>query len=392
MMGRSWRAHGVLVLACLTLAGCQTGAAPPMPTSSPVSTSQPVQQPAVLTPTPVPPTATRVPPTATPAPTALPTQTPPPTPSPVPLTATQAPPTPTPDSTRVAQQRYCEAAAPPAHLPLPLLPIVHIPPRAPDAAPTAVSGGPRRESSDAPPNTTAKHIAVLDDTSGALLFERNAFARAAPASITKIATTIVALEHAPDIARMFTTTVSATALVACDGSSVMGLEPNDRVRLETLLYGMMLPSGNDAAEQVAVSLAGSREAYVGWMNDRVSALGLRDTHFVTPSGMDADEHYSSAYDMAVLGRYAMRNPVFRTIAATPFFIGDEYYMHNLNPLLGSYAGADGVKIGYTEIAGRTFVASATRDGHRVFVSVMDSRNLSGDTTALFEWVWKSFRW
>jgi D-alanyl-D-alanine carboxypeptidase (penicillin-binding protein 5/6) len=88
----------------------------------------------------------------------------------------------------------------------------------------------------------------------------------------------------------------------------------------------------------------------------------------------------------------MQNLQFRTLAATPRFVSDDYYMHNLNPLLASYAGADGVKIGYTEIAGRTIVASATRDGHRVYVSLMASHNLSGDCIALFDWVWKSFRW
>jgi serine-type D-Ala-D-Ala carboxypeptidase (penicillin-binding protein 5/6) len=181
-------------------------------------------------------------------------------------------------------------------------------------------------------------------------------------------------------------------MAAADGSSTMGIEPGEQVRLETLLYGMMLPSGNDAAEQVAVSLAGSRERYVAWMNETVASLHLRDTHFVTPSGMDANEHYSSAYDMALLGRYAMRNATFRTIAATPYFVGDDYYMHNLNPLLGTYPGADGVKIGYTDIAGRTIVASASRDGHRVYVSLMGSRNLAGDCTLLLDWVWKTFRW
>jgi D-alanyl-D-alanine carboxypeptidase len=155
---------------------------------------------------------------------------------------------------------------------------------------------------------------------------------------------------------------------------------------------MMLPSGNDAAEQVAVSLAGSRRGFVDWMNERVASLGLHDTHFVTPSGMDSDEHYSTAYDMALLGRYAMSNPRFRTLAATPFFVGDDYYMHNLNPLLGSYEGADGVKVGYTEIAGRTMVASATRGGHRVYVSLMGSRALAADAIALFDWVWRTFRW
>src|SRR4029077_13897612 len=121
-------------------------------------------------------------------------------------------------------------------------------------------------------------------------------------------------------------------------------------------------------------------------------LGLRDTHFVTPSGMDADDHYSSVYDMALIGRVAMRNAQFRRLVATTFVIGDDYYMHNLNPLLGSYPGADGVKIGYTDIAGRTIVASATRNGHRVYVSLFGSGNLAGDSTALLDWVWKDFTW
>jgi D-alanyl-D-alanine carboxypeptidase len=232
----------------------------------------------------------------------------------------------------------------------------------------------------------------MDEASGVLLTSVDPFAREAPASITKIVTTIVALERQPDIKHVYTTTVSSSALAACDGSSIMGLEPDDHVTLETLLYGMMLPSGNDAAEQVAYSLAGSREAYVAWMNDRVASLRLRDTHFVTPSGMDADDHYSSAYDMALLARYAMQNPEFRTLAATKSFVGDDYYMHNLNPMLYSYAGADGVKIGYTDVAGRTIVASVTRDGHRVYVSLMGSKNLAGDCTALFDWVWKTYQW
>jgi D-alanyl-D-alanine carboxypeptidase len=172
----------------------------------------------------------------------------------------------------------------------------------------------------------------------------------------------------------------------------MGLEPGDHVRLETLLYGMMLPSGNDAAEQVAVSVGGSREGFVAWMNQKVAELGLHDTHFVTPSGMDADNHYSSAYDMALISRYAMQNPTFRTIAATPRFVGDDYYMHNLNSLLGVYPGADGVKIGYTDIAGHTIVASATRDGHRVYVALMHSRDIHTESIKLLDWVWANFRW
>jgi serine-type D-Ala-D-Ala carboxypeptidase (penicillin-binding protein 5/6) len=335
-------------------------------------------------PTPPPPTLT-----PTVVPTALPTATfvPTPTAAPTPMA------TPTPDAARAVQQHECDVASPPARLPLPpTLPFVHI--TLPDVVtqPTVTPGGPRQDGPDPPPHVTAAHVAVLDEASGNLLFAQDAFARVAPASITKIATTIVALERGPDLSTVYTTTVSATALVACDGSSVMGLEPADHVKLETLLFGMMLPSGNDAAEQIAVSLAGSREKYVAWMNEEVAALHLRDTHFVTPSGMDADEHYSSAYDMALLGRYAMRNADFRRLAATARFVGDDYYMHTLNPLLASYAGADGVKIGYTPIAGRTIVASASRSGHRVYVSLMGSRNLNADSIMLFDWVWKNFRW
>jgi D-alanyl-D-alanine carboxypeptidase len=360
------------------LLGCQTLASPIEQTATPVP------------PTPLPATATP-PPTASPLPTLTPTLVPTATLAPTqPPTPTRQP---TPDPSRAEQQHYCDTAAPPAHVALPpLVPTIRITPPDATTQPTPVASGPRHTGSDPPPHVTAPHIAVLDEGSGALLYSVDPFARAAPASITKIATTIVALEHQPDITKVFTTTVSSTALAACDGSSIMGLEPDDHVTLQTLLYGMMLPSGNDAAEQVAYSLAGSRDTYVAWMNEQVASLHLRDTHFVTPSGMDADDHYSSAYDMALLARFAMQNSEFRTLAATKQFNGDDYYMHNLNPLLFSYAGADGVKIGYTDIAGRTIVASATRNGHRVYVSLFGSGNLAGDSTALLDWVWKDFSW
>jgi D-alanyl-D-alanine carboxypeptidase len=212
------------------------------------------------------------------------------------------------------------------------------------------------------------------------------------ASTTKIATTIVALERSPDLARRIKVTVSASAMAARDGSSTMGIEPGRSVGLDTLLYGMMLPSGNDAAEQVALSLADSREHFVAWMNDEAAALGLADTHFANPSGMDAPGHYSSAYDMAMLARYAMRNPTFRTLVSTVRFSGDSYPMRNLNRLLDLYPGADGVKIGYTDLAQKTIVASAMRDGHRVYVSLMHSADLVTDASELFDWVWANYEW
>jgi D-alanyl-D-alanine carboxypeptidase (penicillin-binding protein 5/6) len=128
------------------------------------------------------------------------------------------------------------------------------------------------------------------------------------------------------------------------------------------------------------------------MNARVSALGLRDTHFVNPSGMDAAGHYSSAYDMALLGREAMRNATFRELAAAATYRGDGYRMTNLNRLIGAYAGADGIKIGSTRRAGKTIVASAVRDGHRVYIALLRSSDLPGDSTRLFDWTWRTFAW
>jgi hypothetical protein len=262
----------------------------------------------------------------------------------------------------------------------------------PSATAASLPAAPQRTGTDTPPDTTAVHIAIIDDASGQLIYGEEPYSEVPQASTTKIATTIVALERSPDLNQKIQVTVSASAMVAQDGSSTMGIEPGLTVSLDTLLHGMMLPSGNDAAEQVAVSLGGTREQYVDWMNQEVTALGLKDTHFVNPSGMDADGHYSSAYDMAMLARYAMHNATFRDLAADMSYSGDGFKMSNLNRLLGVYPGADGVKIGFTDAAQKTFVASVVHDGHRVFVSLMRSEDLPGDSTALFNWVWNNFTW
>lgn len=256
----------------------------------------------------------------------------------------------------------------------------------------AQPAAPARVADTPPPSVTARYVAIVDEASGALLYGRGQDTRVPPASTTKIATTLVALNREGDLQRRIPTTISGSAMAARDGSSIMGLEPGDETSLETLLYGMMLPSGNDAAEQVAVALGGTRERYVGWMNNLATSLGLRNTQFVSPSGMDAPGHYSSAYDMALLARAGMRNESFRKMAGAQYFYADGYSLKNANRLIGYYAGADGVKIGFTDAARKTIVASATRNGHRVYVSLMRSEDLPGDSTAMFEWVWQSFQW
>jgi D-alanyl-D-alanine carboxypeptidase len=332
-------------------------------------------------------------------------------------TPTVVPPTSTPVPTVVAEPEPTVAAAPVEQSaaapvePTVAAPLVEQAATAPveqtaaaPAEPTAASPvkqtaaarmlplAPRRIAEAEPPEVTAQFVAIVDEDSGELLFGHAEHDRVAPASITKIATTLVALEREPDLDRRFDATISGSAMAARDGSSIMGLEPGENISLATLLFGMMLPSGNDAAEQVALSLAGSRAAFVEWMNQRVAKLGLRDTHFVNPSGMDSSGHFSTAYDMALLGREAMRNEAFREMAQAATYRGDGYRLTNLNRLIGAYPGADGIKIGSTRRAGKTIVASATRNGHRVYVALLRSSDLPGDSSRMFDWTWRSFAW
>jgi len=252
---------------------------------------------------------------------------------------------------------------------------------------------PQRTLPVAPPPVSAAEVAVVDDDSGLLLYGANPHAREAPASTTKIATAIVTLEHAANLDQTVRVSVDGFAMAAADGSSIMGLSPGQRVTFATLLDGLLLPSGNDAAEQLAISVGESRAGFVGWMNSLATdELGLHDTHFVNPSGLDADGHYSSAYDLAQLARRAMREDVFREIVATPEIRADGFVLTGHNPLIGTYAGADGVKTGTTDDAGKVLVGSATRRGHRVYAVVMHSTDIQADTSALLDWAWQEFSW
>ena len=263
-----------------------------------------------------------------------------------------------------------------------------------DAA-VAPNGGtpPHRVLPLAPPPVTAPQVAVVDDDTGLLLYGIMPHAHEAPASTTKIATAIVTLEHVLSLDTSVRVTVNGPQMAATDGSSIMGLSPGQRLTIRTLLYGLMLPSGNDAAEQLAISVGESRAQFVGWMNSLATdELGLQDTHFVNPSGLDADGHYSSAYDLAQLARRAMREDVFREIVATPEIRSEGFDLVGHNPLIGAYAGADGVKTGTTDAAGKVLVGSAVRSGHRIYAVVMHSDDELGNTSALFDWAWQEFAW
>lgn len=209
----------------------------------------------------------------------------------------------------------------------------------------------------------AKGAVVIDASNGRVYFAQNANGRLPMASTTKIMTALLALEQ-PDLDEPF---VVDSAAIRVEGTS-MGLKEGDTVTLRTLAHGMLLPSGNDAANAAAVRIAGSKDAFAELMNEKARELGLEDTHYVTPSGLDADGHYSSAYDLAILAAYALENPDFREIcckeSAKVEFGNPPYgrWLKNHNKLLNLYPYAIGVKTGYTDDAKRCLVTAAQKDG------------------------------
>lgn len=212
----------------------------------------------------------------------------------------------------------------------------------------------------------AKGAVVIDAYTGRVLFAQNANGRLPMASTTKIMTALLTLEQ-EDLDRYFV--VDPTA-IKVEGSS-MGLIEGDKVTLSILAYGMLLASGNDGANAAAVKIAGSQEKFAQKMNQRAQQLGMEDTHFVTPSGLNHENHYSTAYDMALLAQEALKNPRFADICSQSKAVveyGNPPYrrwLTNHNKLLRNYEGAVGVKTGFTKKAGRCLVSCAMRDGSKL---------------------------
>lgn len=256
--------------------------------------------------------------------------------------------------------------------------------------------GPVKKTSVLAPQVSAVGAVVVDERSGAVIYEKDSRLQRAPASITKIVTAIVAIERAKP-SDVVDVTYDPGELI---DSTLMGVGVGDRISLEDLLYGLMLPSGNDAALAIASHVAGSERSFADLMNEKMKALGLMDSHFVNPHGLDARGHYSTAYDMAMVSRYAMLNPLFRQLAAArthPVTLrrsGENmsYDVYNLNKLLAIYPGADGIKVGFTENALRTIVGSATRGNHRIYAALLGSTDLWSDTPALLDYVFDNFTW
>ncbi len=244
-----------------------------------------------------------------------------------------------------------------------------------------------------PPVLTATAALIMDGATGKVVFEKQSNQRRAPASITKIMTALVALEKGK-----LTDKVTVPRINLSE-ESTMGLLWGDVLTLEDLLWGLLLPSGNDAADVIAYHIGGgSVEAFVGMMNQKALQLGLKDTRFMNPHGLDEEGHYSSAYDLAVIARNAMNIPLFAQIVGTRYYTvraSRIFYLANSNFLLrpqNQSIGADGIKTGYTDDAGDSIVASATRDGRRVIVVALDTADRTAEAIRLFNYAFQTYEW
>ena len=210
---------------------------------------------------------------------------------------------------------------------------------------------------------------LIDAETGHVLYTMNSSQPLPIASTTKIMTAIVAIENA-NLEQGVTVEQSDLDQVP-PGASKAGLVAGDYFRLHTLLYGLMLPSGTDAAIVIARTVAGSTATFVAMMNRKAQELHLTHTHFSSPHGFVGSNHYSSAANLATLANYAMRNPLFAQIVGQstydvrPTLYTHAYHWENTNALLTSYRGADGVKTGWTDDAGVCLVFSARRNGHHL---------------------------
>lgn len=237
----------------------------------------------------------------------------------------------------------------------------------------------------AAPAPSAHSAVLLDAASERILFAKNAEQRSLVASTTKIMTGLLVAETCALDAPV---EIPAEA-VGVEGSS-MSLEAGEVLRVETLLYGMLLHSGNDAATALAVYCAGSVENFAELMNRKARALGLEETHFVNPHGLDAEDHYSTALDLARLAAAAMENPIFCRVVSTKTATLEGRYFSNHNKLLWRYPDADGVKTGYTKAAGRVLVSSAVRDGRRLIAVTINDPDDWADHAALLDYGFSAF--
>ncbi|NLJ83362.1 MAG: D-alanyl-D-alanine carboxypeptidase [Halanaerobiaceae bacterium] len=242
------------------------------------------------------------------------------------------------------------------------------------------------------PQLSARSAVLIDVETGQVLYNKHMHLKAFPASLTKVLTTIIALEEGNSKELV---TVSRRAAYQ-EGSSIY-LREGEKIKLEDLLYGVMLASGNDAAVAVAEHIAGSIEGFAELMNEKAREMGALNSNFVNPSGLPDSAHYSTAYDLAMIMRYALQNEKFREITGTkqktiPWADNDwGRGLRNHNKLLWQFDDITGGKTGYTKAAGRCLIASAIKDGREVVAVVLNDPDDWLDIRKLLDFGLENFK-
>ncbi|NLB89367.1 MAG: D-alanyl-D-alanine carboxypeptidase [Syntrophomonadaceae bacterium] len=243
------------------------------------------------------------------------------------------------------------------------------------------------------PNTNGKAVILMDFSSGRVLYERNSNQQLPPASLTKIMTGLLVVENGNLDQKVIISEYAASI-----PESTVYLEPNEILTRMELLYAAMLPSANDACTALAESIAGSEAAFINKMNRRVQQLGLKNTNFVNPHGLHDQEHYSTAYDLAMITREALKNPVFTEVVSTKRTVipwesreDEDRILLNQNRLLSRYEGAIGVKTGYTKQAGNCVVGAAQR-GSTILIAVsMNSPTVYDDLQQMLDYGFNNYK-
>lgn len=236
------------------------------------------------------------------------------------------------------------------------------------------------------PEVTAKSAVVMEAATGKILYEKNAYEQRYPASTTKIATLITALEYG----NMNDNIITSGRAANTDGSSLY-LNDGEQMKLQDMLYGVMLVSGNDATVAIAEHISGSVEEFAKLMTKKAHDIGAVHTQFVNSSGLPDPNHYTTAYDLALISDYGYHNDLFRQIVSTKnkyikaISPAKDHDIYNENRMLWLYEGANGVKTGYTDAAGRCLVSGANRNGIQLIVVVLDSERMWDDSIALLDY-------
>lgn len=243
----------------------------------------------------------------------------------------------------------------------------------------------------AAPNIGAEAYIAIDANSGRIISSKNANKKMPMASTTKIMTTILAIENTKNLDTIIEIPESCTNI---EGSSLY-LKPKQKVSIIDLLYGTMHRSGNDAALALANYVGKNNiDNFIKMMNNKAKELGAYNTNFTNPNGLHNDDHYTTAYDLALISQYAMKNDIFREISSSKSYKAKSLntIIYNKNKVVHQYSGGTGIKIGYTKAAGRCLAASAKNENTEIIVVLLNDGSWFNDSYKIFDWAFDNFKY